>query len=62
MADKATDVAADAADTVRDAAIQAGEQADVAAVEVNKVVRRSLATQPMATLAIAAGIGFVAGA
>jgi len=58
MADKATDVAADAADTVRDAAIQAGEQAEVAAVEVNKVVRRSLATQP----AIAAGIGFVAGA
>ncbi len=62
MVDQATTAASDAVETVKDVAGQAAESADMAAVEIKRMMRTSVTNQPMITLAAAVAIGFVIGA
>jgi ElaB/YqjD/DUF883 family membrane-anchored ribosome-binding protein len=69
MADKATDQFGRAADTVEDVASrvveqgrEAGERVQEVAGNVKSAVDKSVKDQPMATLAVAAIVGFVLGA
>jgi ElaB/YqjD/DUF883 family membrane-anchored ribosome-binding protein len=58
VADRVEGVAGAAADQVRDVTDRAGEVAG----NLKGAVDKSVKNQPMATLAIAAGVGFVLGA
>jgi ElaB/YqjD/DUF883 family membrane-anchored ribosome-binding protein len=62
MTDRAANVASDAAESVRDAAYQAADTADMVAVDMKRTMRSSMRDYPMATLALAVGLGFVIGA
>jgi ElaB/YqjD/DUF883 family membrane-anchored ribosome-binding protein len=69
LADKASDQFSRAADSVENAAGRIAEQGRVAGEQVQEVagnikgaVDKSVKDQPMATLAIAAALGFVLGA
>lgn len=69
MANRATDQFNKAADTVEDVATRAAEQGRIAGQQVQEVagnikgaVDKSVRDQPMATLAVAAAVGFVLGA
>ncbi len=69
MADKATDQFSRAADTVEDVASrvveqgrEAGERVQEVAGHMKTAVDKSVKDQPMATLAVAAMVGFVLGA
>ncbi len=69
LADKASDQFNRAAETVEDVAGRVAEQGRAAGQQVNEVagnikgaVDKSVKDQPMATLAVAAALGFVLGA
>lgn len=69
LADKATDQFNRAADAVEDVASRVASQGRAAGQQVNEVagnikgaVDKSVKDQPMATLAVAAALGFVLGA
>jgi ElaB/YqjD/DUF883 family membrane-anchored ribosome-binding protein len=65
MADKASEAAGRVAGAVEEGAKRAGDKAsDIAtkAADIYSAVDDSVKSQPMATLAAAAGIGFVLGA
>lgn len=69
MADKATDQFANAADSIEsvagrvlDQGREAGERLQEVGGNVKSAVDRSVKDQPMATLAVAAAMGFVLGA
>jgi ElaB/YqjD/DUF883 family membrane-anchored ribosome-binding protein len=62
MAEKASDTMHDVADRVVEQGREAAHQMQNAAGTVQSAVNQSLKEQPMATLAIAAAVGFVLGA
>lgn len=62
MAEKAADTVHDVADRVVEQGREAAHQMQNAAGSVQNAVSQSLKQQPMATLAIAAAVGFVLGA
>ncbi len=62
MTDKAVDTVSDAADAAMDTAKQAADTAQMLALEAKKVIRTSVTNEPMMTLLVAVGLGFVVGA
>lgn len=62
MAEKASDTMHDVADRVMEQGREAAHQMQNAAGTVQGAVSQSLKEQPMATLAVAAAVGFVLGA
>lgn len=66
MTDKAKDYASQTMTTVADSTAEAASFAaarvDEMSSDLNRSIRKSLDEQPVATLAVAAGLGFVLGA
>jgi ElaB/YqjD/DUF883 family membrane-anchored ribosome-binding protein len=60
--EKASALAGGAAESVTEQARDAGQKVQEAASNVDTMVRQSIKNQPMATLAVAAALGFVLGA